>query len=72
MIKYFCLNTESGKRITMEPKDYKVTKIEGEYATITDIVTNDELFIALSLLPFGTDIGTVLHYENLEYTISRG
>ena len=53
----------------MEPKDYIVTKIEGEYAYIKDIGTSEELFIALALLPFGTDIGTKLHYENLEYSI---
>ena len=53
----------------MEPKDYIVSKIEGDYATITDINTNDELFIAMALLPLGIDIGTRLHYENLEYTV---
>lgn len=53
----------------MEPHDYKVTKIEGEYATLTDIDTGDELFIALFLLPEGTDIGMTLHYENLCYEI---
>ena len=52
----------------MEPKDYIVTKIEGEYAYIKDVLTNDELFIALALLPMGTDIGSKLHYEMLEYT----
>ena len=50
----------------MEPHDYKVTKIEGEYATLTDINTGDELFIAL-----GIDIGTQLHYENLCYEITE-
>lgn len=53
----------------MEPKDYKVIKIEGEYATLRDLETKEELFIALALLPDGTDIGTKLHYEMLEYTI---
>ena len=53
----------------MEPKDYIVTKIEGEYAYIKDIQTGDELFIALALLPIGTDIGSRLHYEMLEYTL---
>lgn len=53
----------------MEPKDYIVTKIEGEYAYIKDVLTNDELFIALALLPMGTDIGSKLHYEMLEYTL---
>lgn len=54
----------------MEPHDYKVTKIDGEYATLTDINTGEELFIALFLLPDGTDIGSLLHYENLSYEIT--
>ena len=53
----------------MEPKDYLVIKIEGEYATLRDVETKDELFIALALLPPGTDVGTKLHYEMLEYEI---
>lgn len=56
----------------MEPKNYIVTRIDGEYAYIKDEETSDELFIALALLPFGTDTGTRLHYENLEYSIIRG
>ena len=52
----------------MEPKDYTVIKIEGEYATLKD-ENGDELFIAMALLPLGTDVGTKLHYEMLEYTI---
>lgn len=55
----------------MEPHDYKVTKIEGEYATLTDIDSGDELFIALFLLPEGTDIDMTLHYENLCYEITE-
>ena len=53
----------------MEPHDYIVTKFDGEYVTITDIDTKDELFIAAALLPFGIDVGTKLHYENLCYEI---
>ncbi len=52
----------------MEPKDYIVTKIEGEYAYITDESGNG-IFIALALLPAGTDIGSKLHYEMFEYTL---
>ena len=33
----------------MEPKDYTVQKIEGEYATLTEVKTGGELFIALAL-----------------------
>ena len=53
----------------MEPKDYTVAKIEGEYAILKDITTGEELFIAMALLPLGTDVGSKLHYEMLEYTI---
>ena len=53
----------------MEPKDYIVSKIEGEYAYLKDIESENEIFIALALLPQGTDIGTRLHYEMFEYTV---
>lgn len=53
----------------MEPHDYSVIKIEGEYATLKDINSGDELFIALFLLPDGVDIGTKLHYEAFAYEI---
>lgn len=55
----------------MEPKDYTVIEINGEYATLLDVATKCELFIALALLPEGTDLGTKLHYEMLEYTIVK-
>ena len=54
----------------MEPKDYKITKIEGEYAYLTDLQSGEELFIAMALLPLGADVGNTLHYEMLEYTIT--
>ena len=55
----------------MEPKDYTVVKIEGEYAYLRDDAdkTGEELFIALALLPLGVDVGTRLHYEMLSYTL---
>ena len=53
----------------MDTRYYRVTKIEGEYATLTEIDTGDEIFIALFLLPEGTDLGTKLKYEMLEYEI---
>lgn len=52
----------------MEPKDYTVVKIEGEYATLKEDNGN-ELFIALALLPEGTDLGNRLHFENFEYSL---
>lgn len=55
----------------MEPKDYTVVKIEGEYAYLREDgkSAEDDLFIALALLPLGVDVGTRLHSEMLEYTI---
>ena len=53
----------------MEPKDYIVSKIEGEYAYLKDINSDNEIFIALALLPVGTDTGSKLHWEMLEYTL---
>ena len=55
----------------MEPKDYTVVKIEGEYAYLLadGEAVGNELFIAMALLPPGADIGTRLHYEMLSYTV---
>lgn len=52
----------------MQTNDYIITDIDGEYATLKDSEGN-ELFIALSLLPFGADLDTKIHFENFEYTI---
>ena len=53
----------------MEPKDYVVSKIEGEYAYLKDINTSEEIFIALALLPSNIDIGTKIHGEMFQYTV---
>ena len=55
----------------MEPKDYIVIKIEGEYAYLRDenAVCDEDIFIALALLPGGVDVGTRLHYELFEYSV---
>jgi hypothetical protein len=53
----------------MEPKDYVISKIEGEYAHLKDVESGEELFIAMALLPLGVDVGTKLHYEMLSYSI---
>ena len=52
----------------MEAKIYILTKIEGDYAYLTD-EGGEELFIAMALLPFGVDIGAKLKYENFEFEI---
>ncbi|MBO5778330.1 MAG: hypothetical protein J6R82_02050 [Clostridia bacterium] len=53
----------------MEERIYKVSKIEGEYAILIDEKSGDDLFIALALLPDGTDLGSRLLWKDFEYTI---
>ncbi len=55
----------------MEPKNYTVVKIEGEYAYLRadGSGAEDDLFLAMALLPPGIDVGTRLHYEMLCYTV---
>ena len=57
--------------LPMEPKDYTVIRIEGEYAYLrTDDTPADEpLFLAMALLPAEVDVGTRLHYEMFSYTV---
>ncbi len=56
----------------METKTYKITKIEGEYAYLSELgsLFGEELFIALALLPIGVDVGSVLIYENMEFYLT--
>ncbi len=53
----------------MQPKDYKVIKIDGDYAVLKDISSGEEMPIARALIPEEADEGTLLHWENLEYTV---
>ena len=55
----------------MEPKNYIVVKIEGEYAYLRDLekTSEEDIFIAVALLPLGVDVGTKLRYEMLSYTV---
>ncbi len=50
-------------------KNYTVIKIEGEYATLREDNSGEELFIAMALLPPDADIGTRLIYENMEFSV---
>ncbi len=50
-------------------KYYIVARIEGEYAYLREIESGDEVFIALALLPLGTDVGTKLKNEFFSYEI---
>ena len=53
----------------MEPMDYVVRQIQGEYALLENVEDGCEIFIAMALLPPGADIGSRLHYENFEYEL---
>ena len=55
----------------METKHYTVIKIEGEYATLKDKISGEELFIAMALLPQETDIGVSLIWEDLTYAVEE-
>lgn len=59
----------------MGPYEYVVESVEGDYAYLrrTDEQDSGEpLFIAMALLPQGTEQGTRLHWEDLTYTIIEG
>ncbi|MBR2460080.1 MAG: hypothetical protein IKB34_02460 [Clostridia bacterium] len=55
----------------MEPKNYTVVRIEGEYAYLRPDggSEEDDIFIALALLPLETDVGVRLRYEMLSYSV---
>ncbi|MBP3271996.1 MAG: hypothetical protein J6M17_07180 [Ruminococcus sp.] len=53
----------------MEPKNYKVIRIDGDYAVLINESNSEELLVARALLPEETDEGTRLHWEALEYTV---
>ena len=55
----------------MGPYYYKVTRIDGDYAHLlrTDNDSGDTILVAIALLPDGTDEGTELMWENLEYSV---
>ena len=50
----------------MEPRTYRVTKIDGDYAHLLNVDTGEDLLMARALLP---DEGTMLHWENFIYTV---
>ena len=54
-----------------EPREPVVSRIDGAYAYLcrTDQPEAEELFIALALLPPGTDEGSRLRYGPLQYTL---
>jgi hypothetical protein len=55
----------------MEPKDYTVVRIEGEYAYLREDgdTSGNDVFIAMALLPPGADVGSRVHCELFSYTL---
>jgi hypothetical protein len=57
----------------MEPKDYLVLKIDGDYALLQQITPPREqtILVARALLPLEIDVGSRLHWELFEYTLQE-
>ena len=55
----------------MEPKNYTVLRIEGDYAILKEDDGEAEVFISLALLPEGVFEGTRLHYEMFAYSLAE-
>ena len=55
--------------VYMEPKDYRVTRIDGDYAHLINIEDGEDMLIARALIPEESDEGTLLHWENFMYTV---
>lgn len=53
----------------MQAKTYIISKIDGEYATLRDENSGEDLFIAMALLPLGVDVGTRLSYDFPDFEI---
>ena len=55
----------------MEPKEYVIVRVEGDYAylRLLDGSSSEELFIALALIPWGVDVGTKLRYDMPDFTV---
>ena len=54
----------------MNPKDYIVEKIDGDYAHLKNLEDGEIMLIARALIPEEADEKTHLHWENFEYTIT--
>ena len=53
----------------MEKRNFTVTQIDGDYAYLKDEENGEELFIAMALLPLGTDLGSSFIYENFAFIL---
>ncbi len=56
----------------MEPRIYKVDRIDGDYAHLINTENGEELLMARALLPDETDEGMLLRWENFVYTVVEG
>lgn len=56
----------------MEPKDYYVARIDGDYAylLLEDGTSEEEKCVARALLPPEINEGSRLHYEMMTYTMA--
>jgi len=52
----------------MEEKLYRIKDVSGDYATLVD-EAGEELFIAMALLPIGSDVGSRLKYSFPDFTL---
>ena len=57
----------------MGPFFYRVNRINGDYAYLlrTDIEDDEEMIVALALLPVDIDVNTKLRWEDFVYTIDE-
>ena len=53
----------------METRYYTLARIDGEYAYLKEKDSDNEIFIALALLPEGADVGSEIKCEMFEYTL---
>lgn len=53
----------------MEPIEYVVTRIDGDYAHLKNEKTGDDVLVAMALLPDETDEGVRLLWENFTYSV---
>ena len=53
----------------MDMRYFTVSRIKGEYAYLKEDGGSEELFIAMALLPLGSDVGTRLAFDGLEFTV---
>ena len=53
----------------MEPIEYVVTRIDGDYAHLKNVKTGDDVLVAMALLPDETDEVVRLLWENFTSSV---